>query len=505
VVMPTATGTIATQDAYEPRHAEDALLYRVIAAELETFLASARDRGHALPAFVENTFREFLTCGVPAHGFVRVHCDRCGDDRVVAFSCKRRGVCGSCGGRRMAQTAANLVDRVLPDAPMRQWVLSLPFSLRYRLAYDRTLVAPLLGAFVRAVFASLRRRARQSYGLRRTKCGAVTFIQRFGGAINLNVHFHSLVIDGVYTVPPHGPQVQFFELPAPSTEEVARVLADSAAGIAAALERAGLGTDDDCDSADPLARDDPELAALYAAAVQGRVATGPRIGQRTTQLGDPEFASDSPLQVSAKCATLSGLSLHADTSAATNDRAGLERLCRYMARPALATERLHRADDGRIVYRLRHRWRDGTSHLVFEPQELLARLAALIPPPRAHQTRYHGILAPCAGWRDHVVPGTKKTEPPGKPETPGVVVGDPPPCSHEPRRVPPASRIAWAELLRRVFAADALRCRRCGSRMRIMAAIRSPQSIRAFLKCVGLPARPPPLAPPRREPAAEFA
>jgi len=98
-----------------------------------------------VPRFVERELREFLDCGIPAQGVLRVHCDACGEDRLVAFSCKGRGFCPSCGGRRMADTAAHLVDRVLPAAPVRQWVLSLPFALRYLLAYD----ARLLGAVLR--------------------------------------------------------------------------------------------------------------------------------------------------------------------------------------------------------------------------------------------------------------------------------------------------------------------------------------------------------------------
>jgi hypothetical protein len=85
---------------------------------------------------VERELRAFLKCGILAHGFVRVHCDACGCDRLGALSCKERGFCPSCGGRRMAETAAFLVDQVLPRAPVRQWVLSLPIELRYRLAYD---------------------------------------------------------------------------------------------------------------------------------------------------------------------------------------------------------------------------------------------------------------------------------------------------------------------------------------------------------------------------------
>jgi len=149
-------GATASANAYKPRCADEELIYHVVAAELDGFLAEAEARGHPLPSFVESTFRDFLTCGIPEHGFLRVHCDGCGRDRVVPFSCKRRGVCNSCAGRRMAETAAHLVDGVLPTVPTRQWVLSLPFPMRYRLAYDRDLATPLLAAFLRAVFASLR-------------------------------------------------------------------------------------------------------------------------------------------------------------------------------------------------------------------------------------------------------------------------------------------------------------------------------------------------------------
>jgi hypothetical protein len=506
--MAEAAGAAVLRDGYEPRRAQDTVLYRVVAAELETFLASARDRGHPLPPFVENTFRGLLTCGIAAHGFLRLHCDRCGADRVVPFSCKRRGVCSSCGGRRMAETAANLVERVLPEVPMRQWVLSLPFSLRYRLAYDHTLLTPVLGAFLRAVFASLRRRGRERYGVERTKGGAVTWVQRFGGSANLNVHFHALVMDGVYSVPPRSPRVEFFALPPPTTEEVARVLAATVKRIGAVLHSAGLADDDSDDDSDPLARDDPQMAALYAAAVQGRAATGPRAGQRTVRLGAPELAADSLPEAPDRCVVSSGFSLHAGVAVTASDRAGLERLCKYMARAALATERLRQTNDGRIAYHLRRRWRDGTSCLVFEPQEFMARLAALIPPPRAHQTRYHGILAPCAGWRDHVVPPVPAVdEVSAKIESSAGAAVDAAAafCCHKPRRAKSATRIAWAQLLRRVFAADALLCLRCGGRMRIMAAIRSAQSVAAFLTCVGVPARPPPLAPARRERDEEYA
>ena len=92
----------------------------------------------------------------------------------------------------MADTAAHLVDRVFPIVPVRQWVLSLPFALRYRMAYDAHLTSDVLNVFIRALFGELRRRAQELLGLRSSQCGAVTFVQRFGDALNLNVHFHCL-------------------------------------------------------------------------------------------------------------------------------------------------------------------------------------------------------------------------------------------------------------------------------------------------------------------------
>ena len=104
---------------YRPRDAEHTVLHAVIREHLETFLheAATRTDGPGLPRFVEEEFRAFLRCGVLAHGFARLRCDGCGLDRLLPFSCKRRGFCPSCGGRRMTERAAHLVDAVLPWVP----------------------------------------------------------------------------------------------------------------------------------------------------------------------------------------------------------------------------------------------------------------------------------------------------------------------------------------------------------------------------------------------------
>jgi len=322
LASPASSGHAADRsgsDGYTRRRPEESVLYGVVQRELETFLAHARERERPAPRFVERELRGFLACGILAHGFVRVRCDACGLDRVVAFSCKGRGFCPSCGGRRMADTAAHLIDRVLPGVPVRQWVLSLPFSLRYRLAYDASLTSAVLGIFVRSVFASLKRRARKQWGIARGQCGAVTFVQRFGDALNLNVHFHSLLLDGVYASGP-ADAPRFHALPPPSDTEVARVVEQVARRIACLLERRGLGPESDPLEADPLAGEEPLLAELYGASVAGRIASGPRAGRRVLRVGDRVDPEDLPTPEGERCASARGVSLHANVAVPARDR-----------------------------------------------------------------------------------------------------------------------------------------------------------------------------------------
>jgi Transposase zinc-binding domain len=172
--------------AYNPRDPASTILYGIVRDHFETFrahAASLRD-GEGLPRFVEQEFRDFLRCGCLAGGFARFRCTACGLDRLVAFSCKGRGFCPRCGGRRMAERSAHLIDHVFPDVPVRQWVLSLPHRLRYLLAWDHELCRAVTGVALRTVLGFLRRRARRG-GIPDGRSGAVAIVQRFGGALNL--------------------------------------------------------------------------------------------------------------------------------------------------------------------------------------------------------------------------------------------------------------------------------------------------------------------------------
>ena len=176
------------------------MLYRTVAENLETLLQTARElneSGLGLPKYVEKEFRDYLRCGVLCHGFTRLACEVCGRTIFLSFSCKRRGCCSSCSARRMCNTAAVVVDRVLPEVPVRQWVLSTPFEIRLLLACNADAFGELTRLFMEEVLGQYRRRAAK-LGVKNCEGGARVFQHRFGGSLNLNTHLHAVIVDGVF-------------------------------------------------------------------------------------------------------------------------------------------------------------------------------------------------------------------------------------------------------------------------------------------------------------------
>ena len=143
------------------------------------------------------------------------------------------------------------------------------------------------------------------------------------------------------------------------------------------------------------------LRPLQAGAVTYRIAFGPRAGRKVLTL-----RGAMPREAAARqrlCADIDGFSLHAAVRVEAHDRKRLERLCRYITRPALSEERIRVNAAGQVQLELKTPWRDGTTHLVLSPLEFMQRLAALVPGPRLHLIRYHGVLAPNARLRTRVV------------------------------------------------------------------------------------------------------
>jgi len=141
---------------YQRHRPEKTLLYRIVDEYYPAFAVLMAEQGRELPGYVRREFEDFLQCGRLEHGFLRVRCESCHAAHLVAFSCKRRGFCPSCGARRMAESAALLVDEVLPEQPMRQWVLSFPFPLRILFASRPEIMGRVLGIVYRVVTSAVR-------------------------------------------------------------------------------------------------------------------------------------------------------------------------------------------------------------------------------------------------------------------------------------------------------------------------------------------------------------
>jgi hypothetical protein len=286
----------------------------------------------------------------------------------------------------MNDLAVHLVARVIPEVPTRQWVCSLPFGLRYLCGYDRELCAEVLGAFVGELRRSLAWRAKRALGLEsvaQAQTGTITFVQRFDSGLRLNVHAHVLALDGVYVRDAGSGAPVFHPLPAPTEDEVADVARRTAERVQKVLVRHGRSLDPEADAGDDPLSEQPALAGLAAAATRGVDLLGERAGRPTLRLLDPDRARPGE-----RAALVLGFNVHAGTAIGARDRRGLEQLCRYLARPPIAQQRLEELSDGRVRYTMKKPWRDGTLALLFQPEDLLARLSAMVPKVPSHYDRF---------------------------------------------------------------------------------------------------------------------
>ncbi|MGO9833534.1 MAG: transposase [Polyangiaceae bacterium] len=386
---------------YVPRKPTETVLYKLVQQNLESFLAHARENYERdLPRYVEQEFRAYLKCGLFCEGFTRLSCDACGHDLLVAFACQRRTICPSCTGRRMASASAFLVDRVFPDVPVRQYVLTLPYELRKLVAFKADVLTATARIFVESVFASYRTRAKRN-GVETPQCGAVNFVQRFG-SLNLHVHYHLVALDGVFARDAQG-ELLFHPAAAPTAEDLDAIVARTARRVVAWLRRHGHL------DAQPLEARSNELAeqtALDACASiamgRGNVAT---MSRNSTADDDGHGAGEELHDRPALAVERDGFNVHGGVRMEAGDDLGRERLLRYAARPPLSLERLRRLPGGRVGYRLKYvaRGRRG-KYRVMTGVEFLARLAAIICPPRYPLVRFAGVLAPRSAWRREVVP-----------------------------------------------------------------------------------------------------
>jgi hypothetical protein len=259
---------------------------------------------------------------------------------------------------------------------------------------------------------------------------------------------------------------------------------------------------------DPWTGEAPVLAGLAAASVQGRVALGPHAGGEVRRCGN--FPDEPPLPVvRGPChAAHDGFDLDAGVVVPARDRSRLEPVCRYALRPRIAHDRIRLTSEGDVLLELRHRWRDGTTHLRFHPLELLERLTSLTPRPRINLVLYYGVLAAHAAWRPRLPrPGQSGDVAP--PSATGSVLeaaaGEATataPATSRPVDAAgrPGENRLWAQLLQRTFGFDVLYCPRCGGRFRLLAVIDAGAVARCILQHLGLPADVPQPRPARAPP-----
>jgi len=369
------------------------------------------------------------------------------------------------------------------------------FHCRFRcailLAAHPHLLTPVLQVIHRAISTFLVKQAELNRS--EAKTGAITLIQRFGSAANLNIHLHCLVLDGVYRLQNGIPE--FHSVRPPTAEQLQVLLGQIIKRFMKALTRHGALIEEEDMTYLAEMETDLALAPLQSAACTYRIALGPRAGQKVLTLRSIPAQEIQPQPDKKYCANAHGFSLHAGVRCAMNQRKALEHLCRYITRPAIANERLALNSAGQVVLTLKMPYQDGTTHIVMSPLEFMQRLATLVPRPRLNLIRFasfrfakylltpfHGVLAPNAKLRSKIIPGEQKSK-----------SSD----ADDESQISSPKRIGWARLLKRVFDIDMEYCPNCGGNMKIIAAILESSVITKILNHLGLSARAPSKAPAR--------
>ena len=376
----------------------------------------------------------------------------------------------------MNDSAQRWTEEVLPRVAMRQWVVTVPWSRRWLLARRPALARGVLRIALSEIRQLMARRSqRPDWGHGQT--GIITVIQRFGSALNLNLHFHILVLDGEYRRHPRTGHLCWMRTRAPTTEQIERLVERLVVRSESWLARRGFGANE------PI-NEDPEDAQsqIQAASVMGRSAAGGRRARRVQMLGG------KPHQLPPRCATCDGYTVHAGVVIGARNRKGLKRLCRYIARPPLAKDRLRIRSNGSVQLLLKRQWSDGTVAISLTPLELVERLAALIPPPRKNQVIYHGVLAARSRLRKQVVPGRRRPRVEERSRRLSDLLTRRPSEANPPRWTP------WRELLKRSFGVDGFACPICGQRMMLRAVVMPPATFKVLSGLEAASRAPPRLA-----------
>ncbi|HIB83271.1 MAG TPA: hypothetical protein EYO59_01325, partial [Chromatiaceae bacterium] len=319
------------------------------------------------------------------------------------------------------------------------------------------------------------------------KPGSVSVIQRFGSALNLNIHFHCLVTDGVFLPMDGSSSPEFFPLPGPKEDELEAIAWATCRKVVAKLKRLGFWQDEEAaegtEQRQGLEHEENALNDSYEASIRGVVQFGPDSGRRVCRVfgeaAQSEFRSDKVLGRGQS------FNVEAGRVVPANDRAGLERLVRYILRPPLSRSRLRERSDGQIEIKLKTAWSDGTTHIVLAPMDFMSRLAALVPAPKINLIRYHGVFAPASPLRKSIVLEAQSQAQAGCVGDIGGIGADACKKGCAGTELSAFNRrrdTSWASLMKRVFEIDVLECPKCKSRMQRVSFITKRDSIRKYLE-----------------------
>jgi hypothetical protein len=356
----------------------------------------------------------------------------------------------------MVETAAHMVDSILPRVQYRQYVLSVPKRVRWHLRYKPEVTSGLLSVFLRAVETTIRQRSPGAP--KQARFAAVAFVHRFGSYLNSHVHYHVIVSDGVFSG--NG---------------------DAGADFHPALD---LHDEDFLTIQDKIRK------------------RGLSWMQRHGHLDSAAVHTMQSFDHAG------GWSVNASVKIPAWDRHGLERLLRYCARPPMSQERLGRLNDKQLVYSLRKPTMDGRTELILTPVELIHKLSQLITPSRIHKHRYCGVLAPNAKLRKAVI---ESAGPAGSTQLlldkarEKMAIDESAGESTEPNLIRKAAAHCWALLLVRIYECMPLLCPRCDKPMRIIAFIQDPPTIEKILTHIGEATQAPEVLPARGPPQGEMA
>jgi hypothetical protein len=366
--------------------------------------------------FIDHVVWRYLDCGVEEAGFARLKCDSCGMEKLLTLSCKQRGICPSCDAKRAAAFAAFLKDELLENVGHCLWTFTLPKMLRPYFMRHRE----LLGDLARLAYETIKELMIDAVGDDKARPGVVAVPQTFGNVLNPHPHAHCLASRGVWDDKGQWIPVPYVDTGA--AEKLFRIK------IIHLLKSKGLLSDERIDLLDSFRH--------------------------------------------------SGFSVDTSPTVWPQDTQGLERLCRYLLRCPVSLSRIHWTPGSKTLF-----YESKSSHddpLFSHPQgetldtfEFIARVLTQIPEPRAHGVRYFGAYSSRARAYRKKRSLILQSLGPNATSTP----------QEEPNLSPKkraALRKSWAQLIRRVYQTDPLKCD-CGGTYRVISFITEHKVIRKIL------------------------